>query len=283
RRTFEARRVAGVRAGGGDGGQSPRPRVTGSEGGQRRRARRAHPRRVLRRRAQRAHVLPGSRELRAADRLRERREHAARRRRGAATGADRSRLRRQVLTENLLLSLVAGSAGLALAFWGIRLFGLIVPEDFPNLLRNTPIDTRVLVFALGTSVASSLLFGLVPALRTSRLDLNEVLKEGAAGAGGGRRARPQLLVIEVSLSMVLLVGAGLMLRGFLHEQRSLPGFDTDRLLTTDILLGGTRYFDKTPADMNLVTPQTEIFYDRLLQQVRGLPGVHRAAIIIRPP
>ena len=202
----------------------------------------------------------------------------------AATGADRRRLIRQLLTENVLLSLVAGSIGLALAFWGIRLFGLIVPDDFPNLLRNTPIDTRVLAFALGTSVASSLLFGLVPALRTSRLDLNEALKEGAQGAGGGRRrGRNALLVVEVSLSMVLLVGAGLMLRGFLHEQRNLPGFDTERLLTADILLGGTKYFDKTPDDMNAVTRQSEMFYDRLLERVRALPGVARAGIISRLP
>jgi predicted permease len=135
-----------------------------------------------------------------------------------------------------------------------------------------------------TSILSSLLFGLVPALRTSRLDLNEVLKEGAQGAGGGRRrGRSALLVVEVSLSMVLLVGAGLMLRGFLREQRSLPGFDTDRLLTADILLGGTKYFDKTPDDMNVVTPQSEIFYDQLLERVRALPGVTKAGIISRLP
>jgi putative ABC transport system permease protein len=202
----------------------------------------------------------------------------------AATGAGRWRLIRQLLTENLLLALVGGSAGLALAFWGIRLHTLIVPEDFPNLLRHVPVDTRVLAFALGASILSSLLFGLVPALRTSHVDLNEVLKEGAPGAGGGRgRGRNALLVIEVSLSMVLLVGAGLMLRGFLREQRDLPGFDTDRLLTADILLGGTKYFDKTPADMNVVTPQSEQFYARLLERVRALPGVSRAGIISRLP
>ena len=202
----------------------------------------------------------------------------------AATGAGRWRLIRQLLTENLLLALVGGGAGLALAFWGIRLHTLIVPEDFPDLLRHVRVDTRVLAFALGASILSSLLFGLVPALRTSRVDLNEVLKEGAQGAGGGRRrGRNALLVVEVSLSMVLLVGAGLMLRGFLREQSDLPGFDTQRLLTADILLGGTKYFDKTPADMNVVTPQSEQFYDRLLERVRALPGVSRTGIISRLP
>jgi putative ABC transport system permease protein len=202
----------------------------------------------------------------------------------AATGASRGRLIRQLLTENLLLSLVGGAVGVALAFWGIRLFAVIVPSDFPSLLRHLRIDTRVLGFALAISILSSLIFGLIPALRTSHLDLNEVFKDAAPGAGGGRRrGRTSLVVVEVALSMVLLVGAGLMLRGFLHEQRELPGFNTDGLLTADILLGGTKYFDKTPADMNLVTPQAEVFFDQLLERVRALPGVSRAGIISRLP
>jgi predicted permease len=83
--------------------------------------------------------------------------------------------------------------------------------------------------------------------------------------------------------MVLLVGAGLMLRGFLREQDTLPGFDTERLLTAEILLGGTRYFDKTPQDMNLVTPQCEVFFDQVLERVRAIPGVRQAGIISRLP
>jgi putative ABC transport system permease protein len=202
----------------------------------------------------------------------------------AATGARRGRLVQQLLTENLLLALAGCGAGLALAFWGTRLFALIVPTDFPDLLRHITVDGRVLGFALAISIASSLVFGLMPALRASRVDLNEVLKEGARGSSGGRRrGRSLLLVAEVALSMVLLVGAGLMMRGFLREQRSLPGFDTTRLLTADILLGGTKYFDKTPQDMNLVTGQAEVFYDRLLEGVRALPGVTRAGIISRLP
>jgi len=202
----------------------------------------------------------------------------------AATGAGRGRLMQQLLTENLLLSLVGCGFGLALAFWGTRLFALIVPTGFPELLRHISIDVRVLGFAFAISVASSLVFGLLPAMRASRADLNEVLKEGARGSSGkGRGGRSALLVAEVALSMVLLVGAGLMMRGFLREQRDLPGFDTTRLLTADILLGGTKYFDKTPQDMNLVTPQSEIFFDQLLERVRALPGVTRAGIISRLP
>jgi predicted permease len=202
----------------------------------------------------------------------------------AAAGARRGRLMQQLLTENLLLSFVGCGFGLALAFWGTRLFALIVPTAFPELLRHIAVDARVLGFALAISVASSVVFGLLPALRASRADLNEVLKEGARGSSGkGRGGRSALLVAEVALSMVLLVGAGLMMRGFLREQRDLPGFDTTRLLTADILLGGTRYFDKTPQDTNLVTPQSERFFDELLERVRALPGVTRAGVISRLP
>ena len=202
----------------------------------------------------------------------------------AAVGARRGRLMQQLLTENLLLAFVGCGFGLVLALWGTRLFTLIVPTGFPELLRHTSIDARVLAFALAISIGSSLLFGLVPALRASRVDLNDVLKEGARGASGGRRrGRSLLLVAEVALSMVLLVGAGLMMRSFLGEQRKLPGFDTTRLLTADILLGGAKYFNKTPQDTNVVTPQVELFYDQLLERVRALPGVTRAGILSRLP
>jgi putative ABC transport system permease protein len=202
----------------------------------------------------------------------------------AAAGARRGRLMQQLLTENLLLAFVGCGFGLVLALWGTRLFTLIVPTGFPELLRHISVDARVLAFALAISIGSSLLFGLIPALRASRVDLNDVLKEGARGSSGGRRrGRGLLLVAEVALSMVLLVGAGLMMRSFLGEQRKLPGFDTTRLLTADILLGGAKYFNKTPQDTNLVTPQVEVFYDQLLERVRALPGVTRAGIISRLP
>jgi predicted permease len=202
----------------------------------------------------------------------------------AATGARRGRLVQQLLTENLLLAFAGCGFGLALAFWGTRLFALMVPVGFPELLRHTPIDARVLAFALAISIASSLVFGLMPALRASRVDLNEVLKEGARGSSGGRRrGRSLLLVAEVALSMVLLVGAGLMMRAFLREQGTLPGFDTTRLMSADVLLGGTRYFDKSARDTNLVTGESERFYDRLLQGVRAIPGVTRAGVISRLP
>jgi putative ABC transport system permease protein len=202
----------------------------------------------------------------------------------AATGAGRGRLMRQLLAENLLLSLVGCGFGLLLALWGVRLHALIVPEGFPELLRDVHVDARVLGFALVVSIGSSLVFGLVPALRASRVDLVEVLKEGGrGGTGGRRRGRGALLVAEVGLSMVLLVGAGLMMRAFLQEQGNLPGFDTRKLMSADILLGGTKYFAKTPEDMNRVTPDVERFYDGVLERVRALPGVASAGIASRIP
>jgi putative ABC transport system permease protein len=202
----------------------------------------------------------------------------------AATGAGRWRLVKQLLTENLLLSLAGCAFGLVLTFGGIRLFAWVIPSGFPELLRHNPVDLRVLGFALAISVLSSLLFGLIPALSATRVDLNDVLREGGRGGSGTRRrGRGALLVAEVALAMVLLVGAGLMLRGFLREQSDLPGFDTDRLLTAEILLGGTKYFDKTPQDLNVVTPQCETFYDQVLERVRALPGVKQAGIISRLP
>jgi putative ABC transport system permease protein len=203
----------------------------------------------------------------------------------ASVGAGRRTLIGQLLTENLMLSLVGGALGLVLTFFGARSFALLIPEGFPELLRHISVDGYVLAFALSVSVVSSLVFGLVPALRASRVDLNEVIKgEGGRGSTTGRRrGRNALLVVEVGLSMVLLVGAGLMMRGFLREQHLLPGFDTQRLVVSDILLGGTKYFDKTPQDMNLVTPQAEIFYDQVLEHVRGLPGVKQAGIVSRLP
>jgi len=202
----------------------------------------------------------------------------------AATGASRRRLMQQLVTENLLLSLAGGVCGIGLAAVGMRLYPLLAPEDFPTFLRHVSVDAHVLGFALAISVLSSVLFGLLPAWRASRVDLNDVLKEGGRTSGVGRgRVGTALLVVEVSLAMVLLVGAGLMMSGFLAEQRRLPGFDPERLLTADLLLGGPKYFSKTSRDTNLVTPQAEAFYDQLLERVRALPGVTRAGIISRLP
>ena len=199
----------------------------------------------------------------------------------AATGAGRGRLVRQLVTENLLLSSVGGLTGVLIAVVAVRVYPLIAPTAF---LRDVSVDLRVLAFALGLSVLSSLVFGLVPALRASRVDLNEALKEGGrVGGGVRRRGRNALLITEVSLAMVLLVGAGLMLQGLVSELRKLPCVAPESLLTADVLVAGPKYSNKTAHDSNIVTPQVEAFYDQLLERVRAMPGVARAGIISRLP
>ena len=183
-----------------------------------------------------------------------------------------------------MLSLVGCAFGLALAFGGIRLFAVIVPQGFPELLRHNPIDGRVLAFALAISVASSLLFGLIPALQASRVNLSDVLKEGGRGGERLPPPRPQRAAGGGGVARDGAAGRRRADDARLHaEQGELPGFSTERLVTGEILLGGTRYFDKTPQDMNLVTPQVEAFYDQVLERVRAIPGVQRAGIISKLP
>ena len=162
-----------------------------------------------------------------------------------AAGAGRARLMKQLVTENLLLSVAGGACGIGLAVVGTRLYPLLVPGDFPALLRHVTIDARVLTFALAISVLSSVVFGLLPALRASPAGP----KRSAQGRGANRRCWPAAREHRAAgdrdpLSMVLLVGAGLMLRG-LAEERRLPGFDPKRLLTADILRGGPGFQQDT--------------------------------------
>ncbi len=202
----------------------------------------------------------------------------------ASLGADRKRLVKLLLTESLALALLGGVVGVLFAFWGNQIFAALVPQGFPDFLRDVYVDIRVLGFTLLLSLVTGLVFGLLPALQASRVDFADVLKEGGRGSGSGRsRGRALLLVSEVALSMVLLVGAGVMMRGFLKEQSDLPGFDTENLLTADILLGGDKYFAKIPGDKNRVTPECVPFFECVLDGVRALPGVRSAGIVSRLP
>jgi putative ABC transport system permease protein len=204
----------------------------------------------------------------------------------ASVGAGRARLVRQLLTESLLLGLLGGVCGAVLSIWGNRLFVALVPDEFPALFKNLYIDWRVLLFTLGISVLTGLLFGLLPALQASKLNLNDALKAGgressvAVSRGRGRSA---LLIAEVTLSVVLLLGAGLMMRGFLQEQNADPGFDAKNVLTAEILLGGNKYWEKIPGDKNSVTPQCAQFFEGVLERLNALPGVESAGMISRLP
>jgi predicted permease len=190
----------------------------------------------------------------------------------AALGAGRGRLVRQLLTESTVLSVMAGGVGLAIAFWGIRGLVLLAPKDLPRL-DEIAINGQVLAFTLAVSLVAGILFGMVPALRISRVDLNEALREGGRSQSGGKRlryVRSGLTVAEVAFSMILLTGAGLMIRSLLNLQVIRPGFLTENVLTWRVSPSRTKYPQ---------APQVENFYSTLLGRLQAIPGVQGAAMV----
>jgi putative ABC transport system permease protein len=183
-----------------------------------------------------------------------------------ALGARRRRIVAQLLTESMLLAIVGGAAGLLLAFWSVDLLGTLRPANLPRL-DQIRIDREVLAFNLVVSLLTGLLFGLVPALQASRPDLNETLKEGGRGGTGSRatqRMRGVLVVSEIALALVLLVGAGLMVRSFWELGRVDPGFNPSGVLTLRLSLPRTKYAEGK---------QVITFYRQLEERVEQLPGV----------
>jgi len=149
----------------------------------------------------------------------------------AALGANRGRVLRQLLTESLVLALAGGGLGLLVAFWGMRAALKVLPEALPRA-EEVQLDARVLLFTLAAAVLAGILFGLGPALKTSRADLQETLKEGGRGLSGARhRAQSVFVVVEMALALVLLAGAGLMVRSLAKLWRIDPGFDPHNVLT----------------------------------------------------
>src|SRR5215472_7170213 len=149
----------------------------------------------------------------------------------AALGASRARVMRQLLTESLLLSLAGGALGVLLAFWSMRLVLAAIPANVPRG-ENIGVNAEVLWFTFAVSLAVGILFGLAPALKTYKRDVQASLKESGRGAGGGRhRAQSTFLVVQTALTLVLLVGAGLLLRTIRHLWETKPGFDTQHLIT----------------------------------------------------
>jgi putative ABC transport system permease protein len=195
-----------------------------------------------------------------------------------ALGAGRARIIRQLLTESLLLSITGGALGLLFATWGVDALLASVSNNVPNLLlANVRLDARVLVFTLAASVITGLLFGLAPAIQVSKSNLNETLKEGgrSGGEGGARhRVRNFLVVAEVAVSLLLLVGAGLLIKSFMNLRQSDLGFQPDNVLTMRIAIPETRYKENG---------QIENFYRSLLQRVQGLPGVESAGVTVGLP
>src|SRR3989441_1079219 len=189
-----------------------------------------------------------------------------------ALGAGRGRVLQQVLSETLLLSLAGGALGLLLARFGIDLIVHFLAARLPRS-SEIGLDALVLGFTLVISIFSGVVAGLAPALRLTKTDVNQALKEGLGRTGtdsGGQRTRSVLVVSEVALSLVLLTGAGLMIRSLWMLRRVDPGFDPHNVLTMFVPLPRTKYA--------LPVQQLE-FYDQLLQRVRALPGVESAGTI----
>ncbi|HSB12452.1 MAG TPA: ABC transporter permease [Blastocatellia bacterium] len=192
-----------------------------------------------------------------------------------ALGASGWRVMRQLLTEGVLLAVVGGAAGLMLAIWGSNLLLAAVPQDLLPRVVAINIDRRVMAFALLAAVGTGLLFGLAPAWQSRNVDVNATLKEQAGRGGSARgKLRSALVVVEVALSLVLLVGAGLLARTFANLLGVEPGFDPHGVLTCQIELNGERYD---------TTAEASAFYRDALERISSIPGVEAAAVVNKLP
>jgi putative ABC transport system permease protein len=191
-----------------------------------------------------------------------------------ALGAGRGRIIRQLLSESLLMALLGGGFGVLAGRWMLDGLLALAPGNIPQLGRVS-LNSGVLLFALGVSVLTSLLCGLLPALHASRTDLQTALKEGGRSTGGAGRelTRKTLLVVEVSLALVLLAGAGLLVRSMMRVLAVEPGFNPDNLLTMRVMLPNDAY----------PVPRRLTFYDETLARLGALPGVRGAALTLSLP
>jgi predicted permease len=188
-----------------------------------------------------------------------------------ALGASRARIVRQLLTESFLLAIAGGAAGLLLAFWGVELLLALNPGQIHNI-RQATLDGRVLAWTAAVSLLTGLFFGLAPALQASKAGLSEALKEGGRGStegAGRRRLRGALVVAEMALSLMLLVGAGLLVRSFLTLRGVDPGVSPAHVVTMQLSLPWNKY-GKLDQRLSL--------YQQLLARVEGVPGVESAAL-----
>jgi predicted permease len=193
-----------------------------------------------------------------------------------ALGATRGRLVRQLITESVLLSFAGGVAGVVVAIWSFEFLRLLIPPGL-SLFVNLRIDAMVLVFTLVLAVITGMIFGLAPALQSSRVDLNEALKQGGGRTSlstGHRRLQSAMIVIEVALAMVLLVGAGLLIKTFAHLRDQYTSLHAESVLALRTQLPESRYKE----------PQRRFtFYQQVLERVTALPGVAAAAYTTSVP
>ena len=194
--------------------------------------------------------------------------------RGALGGA-RARLVRQLLTESLVLAVVGGAAGVLVAYYGVLFLVRMGPAGVPRL-QEAGLQLSVLGFALGATLFSGVLFGLAPALRATRSDLQSVLREGGRSSRGAvrDRLRAMLVVGEIAVALVLLVSAGLLVRSAMLVQRVQPGFDPNGVTMLRVAL---------PADRYESSPAVEAGFSRILEEVRAVPGVQVAGASTRVP
>ena len=186
----------------------------------------------------------------------------------SAVGAGRGRIVRQLITESILLALIAGAAGLALAFWGSRTLMALAPGDIPRL-AEAGIDGDVLLFALGISMVASLMFGLAPALQVLRVDINSSLKQSVQRAGGGSladRMRQALVVAEIALSVIFVAAAGCSSRVSSHYKTLRWGFRRTRCWSSRRV---------SPPSIWRARRRGIRFYTQLLPELRAIPGVRR--------
>lgn len=184
----------------------------------------------------------------------------------AAMGAGRWRIVRQLLTESLLLSLIGGTVGLLLAKWGMDLLLTLAPQDLPRL-SDVSLDGRVLAFTATVTLLTGVIFGLIPAWQASKPDLHETLKDAGRGSTeGGRRqvVRSSLVILEVAAALVLLVGAGLMIKSFWQLQQVDFGFQAENTLTATVSLPSRKYPEEN---------QQVSFFQQLIENVQTVPGV----------
>ncbi|HYL73133.1 MAG TPA: ABC transporter permease [Bryobacteraceae bacterium] len=200
-----------------------------------------------------------------------------------ALGAGRGHIVRQLLTESMLLSLLGGALGVLLAWWGLRALVSLSPPYFPRL-HEIGVDLRVLGFTALVSILTGIAFGFAPALMTSKPDLVESLKESARGASASRgrqRLRGALVASQIALSLVLLVGAGLLINSFVRLQRTAMGCDPTGLLTFQLRLPLPQYSKPVGTYHGFplldISPEPALLFDRVYQRIRAVPGAQSAA------
>jgi putative ABC transport system permease protein len=194
-----------------------------------------------------------------------------------ALGASRARVIRQLLVESTLLAFLGGALGLLLSLVGVRLFDLAVADVGKPYWIKFTMDTTVFAFLVAVCFATGILFGIVPALQVSKTNLNDILKEGGRGNAGGRRARwlaSSMVIAELALTIVLLAGAGLMIRSFMKLYALDIGVDTSRMLTMRLSLADKKY---------PTAERRRLFYDALVPRLSAIPGVAAASITSAPP